>query len=178
MRKTVGVVICLVLGFAAAVCAEDAGQGAFWNKLQGKVQGVTPAVGSTVTTAVGGVRAAREDAAENLYWKGREADVVVTAEELDAFNAALNLAMEGQSEASLKGFEAFLNEYPESTLRNDAMAAADMLRSVLNPAPAPTEPTVAPPPAAEQPAAHSRDGRREQAMAPPTNRPWAGPFLY
>jgi len=93
-------------------------------------------------TAVGGVRGAAEDANDSLYWKGKENQVQVPEEELDMFNSALDMAVEGKNAEAMKRFEEFLAKYPESTLKKDASDALANIKSA--PAPAAAAPAAAP----------------------------------
>jgi hypothetical protein len=136
----------------------------FWEQLRNKLQGVTPQKKNTATTAVGGVRGAKDQTAENLYWKGEEKALVVSEEELSSFNNASLAAMEGRNEVALSQFQQFLSSYPQSALKPDALAAIAQLQpAAAAKAPAATKPEsdaapatpaeAAPAPAAEPKAA-------------------------
>ncbi len=112
MKKVLMVFLAVL--FIASVCgaAEKSG---WWTNLKGKVDKMT-APKSQTTTAVGGVRGAKEES-ETVYWKGKEK---VSKEELDAFGRALSLALEGKVKEAEKGFKSFLDKYPKSALAEDA----------------------------------------------------------
>ncbi len=87
---------------------------------------LAPPKDTTATTAVGGVRGAKDEGAESLYWKGKE--VEVKKEELESFNSALDLAIKGDKAESIKRFEEFLKKYPASTLAKDARESLKVLK--------------------------------------------------
>ncbi|MGA1823206.1 MAG: hypothetical protein ACMUIP_00990 [bacterium] len=100
----------------------------FWNKIKTKIQTITPRREKEVSTVVGGVRGAKDDSANTLYWKGEETKAVTVGEdELEKFTAALESATAGNVDESKKLFEEFLALYPKSTLREDALAAINEL---------------------------------------------------
>ncbi|MGA1868042.1 MAG: hypothetical protein ACMUJM_05775 [bacterium] len=124
------VIICVSVacGFVSASYAEEKQEKtSFWKKIEAKLQSITPDRNKGVTTAVGGVRGSKDDSASTLYWKGEESAMTVHMEELEKFTAALELATEGKIDESKKLFEEFLTLYPQSLLREDALAALDEL---------------------------------------------------
>lgn len=128
------------LGVALAE-EKKAEQPGFWQKMKTKVQGFAPDKSKKVTTAVGGVRGAKDDSANTLYWKGESKDAAVGAEELEKFNIALQLAIDGKNEESKKQFEEFMAKYPKSTLKEDAAKAIEEIKKTeAKAAPAPEEP--------------------------------------
>lgn len=88
---------------------------------------VTPAKKAASTAAVGGVRGAKNDGASDLYWKGKAEPIEVNDEELKAFNLALQSAVIGEKDESLRLFQDFLAAYPESPLKEDVTAAIAQL---------------------------------------------------
>ncbi len=123
-------ITCLALFMVVAVSyAEEKGEGGFWSKLKSKIETITPKKKSAATTAVGGVRGAPADSADALYWKGKEIDGEVAADELDKFKSALEYAINGNTGESLKTFDEFLARYPQSPLREDAMKAVKNLKA-------------------------------------------------
>ena len=108
--------------------AGEKDESGFWSKIKSKVESITPKKKTTVTTAVGGVRGARDDSAKVVYWKGKEIDEQIAPDELDKFKSALEYAIEGNTEESLKHFDEFLAQYPKSPLREDAVKAVKKLR--------------------------------------------------
>ena len=123
------IILLIVMSLMAPVTVLAAGGGSsFWSSLKSRIQGITPKKQANVTTAVGGVRGALSDEAADVYWKGKDVNEVDEVE-LQKFNDALNLAVQGEEKDSLKAFEAFLIDYPDSTLRPDALEAVETLKS-------------------------------------------------
>lgn len=121
---------CMVIVFAASA-PFAAGKGkevGFWDKLKNKVETLTPRKTTETTTAVGGVRGAK-DMTQALHWKGEETEIKVQEVELKKFNLALEQALEGNVQESLKRFEDFLAQYPESPLYEDAEKAIRELKA-------------------------------------------------
>ncbi len=139
------IILLIVMFLMAPSAAFAAGGGSFWSNLKSRIMGITPKKKATVTTAVGGVRGALSDEAEDVYWKGKEINEVDEME-LQKFNEALDMAVKGDEANSLKAFEEFLNEYPDSSLRGDALEAVTALKSGAEEVPA-TETEEAPAPA-------------------------------
>lgn len=136
----------IVILVASTVSYAEQGQknDNFWSKLKTRVDKITPAKKSTYTTAVGGVRGAKNDESADIYWKGRGHRSEVSAEELKQFNKGLSSRSEGKNEQAIKDFEAFLASYPQSSLRVDSLQAIDAIKGeqagaapVLQPAPLP-----------------------------------------
>lgn len=126
MKRALILLIALSL-FLPASSALAAGKGSFWSSLRSRIRGITPKKQAAVTTAVGGVRGALSDEANGVYWKGKDI-MEVNEEELQKFNSALLMADDGDTEGSIKAFETFLKEYPDSSLRIDALDAISTLR--------------------------------------------------
>ncbi len=122
------IILLIVLSLMAPSAVLAAKGGSFWSSLKSRIMGITPKKQATVTTAVGGVRGALSDEAEDVYWKGKEINEVDEAE-LMKFNEALDMAVKGDEANSLKAFESFLDEYPNSSLRSDALDAVSALKS-------------------------------------------------
>ena len=118
----------VVLAASAPFAAEKDKEYSFWSKLRNKIETLAPKKETEVTTAVGGVRGAK-DMSQALYWKGEESEVPVQEVELEQFNIALKQALDGNVKESLNRFENFLVQYPESPLREDAENAVSELKS-------------------------------------------------
>jgi hypothetical protein len=156
-RYIVAIVMALII--ALPVCSEAAGKkkskARYWGNLRGKIHGITPRKKTRVTTAVGGVRGAKDESADSVYWKGRE-HAEIDEEELLKFTAAVDFAMNGENEKAMKELEEFLSAYPDSPLRVDALEALATLKE---------EPAVEAEPAAETESAD------EAATAAPAEEP-------
>lgn len=124
MKKILLLLVVLVFA-ATAAYAEDGAEKelSLWEVIRAKIEKVTPQKKPAVTTAVGGVRGARSEAASDLYWKGEETGSAVSEQELDKFAAALHEAEGGNLVQARKLFEEFVTEYPESELSGDALLA-------------------------------------------------------
>jgi TolA-binding protein len=125
------ITVCLVSFMVLSISYAEEGkdQEGFWSKLRSKIESITPKKKSTVTTAVGGVRGAQDESAKVLYWKGKEIDEEISADELDKFKSALECAMNGNADESLKMFDEFIAQYPQSPLREDAVKAVESLKA-------------------------------------------------
>ena len=123
MKKTIGMLIACIF-FAVVVHAEEPKKEAssLWEKIRNKIEKITPKQKPTVTTAVGGVRGAKTNDHE-LYWKGEEKPLTISAEEIELFSSALQLAESGAGPEATEAFQGFLNEFPQSVLAADAKSA-------------------------------------------------------
>lgn len=135
-----------LLCLATAVYADQGGKkDAFWDKLQNKLEKLTPAKKAAATTAVGGVRGAKNDDAADIYWKGKDKAVEMSEDEMQKFNLAVDAKLKGENDLALKHFEEFLDQYPQSSFRVEGLQAAEKIRMEIAAAKAPK---VAPPPVA------------------------------
>ncbi len=126
MKKII--MICMVLVFVFTFAhAEEAKKKerdvSIWEMIRTKIEEITPQKKPTVTTAVGGVRGAKNEAGEDLYWKGEEVNPKVSEQELAKFVEALKTAEAGELDAARLLFEGFVVEFPESELKPDAFLA-------------------------------------------------------
>lgn len=127
--KTKLTVVAVLFSMAAVAHAEPvAKKEPFWDKLQNKLEKLTPAKKAAATTAVGGVRGAKNDDAADIYWKGKEKTVEINEEELQKFNLSVEAKSKGDNELALKHFEEFLAQYPQSPLRVEGLQAAEKIR--------------------------------------------------
>jgi hypothetical protein len=143
MWKKVFIIFVIIIMSVSLAFAAPRGKrskrSSFWGGIKSKLHSVTPKKRTSVTTAVGGVRGAKEDVGI-LYWKEKEGPIEVEFEELDLFNEALDLAVDGEDEASIEAFNKFLEEYPDSPLRQDALGAIRNLeQAAIEPAEAEAE---------------------------------------
>lgn len=116
-----GVLMILPLSLHAA-------EGDYWQQLKGRLTQISPQKKGNATTAVGGVRGSKDQAADTLYWKDEAKKVQVTEEEYNRFSAAYQSVVDGNKEAALTGFQAFVNDYPQSPLKEEALVAIATLQ--------------------------------------------------
>lgn len=128
MNKSMVVFCGMMLAASVVHGAEKDG---FWDKMQNRLEKVTPAKKTTATTAVGGVRGAKNDDAADIYWKGKDKPVEAPEEELQKFNSGVEAKLRGESELALRQFEEFIALYPNSSLRLDSMQAAERIRNEI-----------------------------------------------
>ena len=129
MKKSLLLSMIIFLTFSISYAEQEADAG-FWSKLKKKIESIVPKKESTATTAVGGVRGAKNESAEALYWKGKEIDENVGEDELNKFKTALEYAFNGNEKDSLREFNEFLTQYPNSPLKEDAIQAMENLKTV------------------------------------------------
>lgn len=121
----------IVLSFAlilAATVAHGEQKDGFWDKLQNKLEKVTPTKKASSTTAVGGVRGAKNDDAADIYWKGKDKTSELCEEELQKFNLAIESKIKGDNDLALKQFEEFNSVYPQSSLRVEGFQAVEKIK--------------------------------------------------
>jgi TolA-binding protein len=131
MKKTLGLLIATLFLAVIVQAAEPAKEevSSVWEKIRNKIEKITPKQKPSVTTAVGGVRGARNDSHE-LYWKGEEKPLAISSEEIDRFSSALQLAESGAGSEATTSFQDFLEKYPDSLLVDDAKNALVELAKV------------------------------------------------
>jgi TolA-binding protein len=79
--------------------------------------------------AAASVRGAKQEGdAKKVYWKGRQGAGAVTAEELEAFKAAVALAREGKADEAKVSLEAFMSKFAASPLKEDAQKTLALLK--------------------------------------------------
>ena len=124
MKKIMMVLIVLVFS-ASMLQAEEqvAPELSFWEKIRARIEKVTPQKKPAVTTAVGGVRGAKSDGGNDLYWKGEAVSPSVSEQELEKFKEALTMAELGDLVQARALFEKFVIEYQDSVLKEDALLA-------------------------------------------------------
>jgi TolA-binding protein len=146
MKKTFGMLIaCLCLAVTVQAQEPEKEAVSVWEMIRSKIEKITPKQKPTVTTAVGGVRGAKTEGQE-LYWKGEEAPLAISAEEIEQFSAALQLAESGATAEATTSFQNFVATYPDSPLLEEANNALLELAKAPAPAPASNEPGQAPQP--------------------------------
>jgi TolA-binding protein len=122
MKKMIILLLGLLLTSNALADEERKADEGLLDTLRKKIEMLMPKKKLQTTTAVGGVRGSKADA-NDLYWKGEEAEEGIDADELAAFDEALSLAEAGEMAAAEKGLKAFVKSYPSSQLREDAEQA-------------------------------------------------------
>lgn len=131
MKKRAMIVCSLLLAATMAHGEQTDKKDAFWEKLANKLEKLTPVKKSSTTTAVGGVRGAKNDDSTDIYWKGKEKPVEMAEEELQKFNSAVECRMKGDNEQALKQFEEFLATYPESAFKVEGLQAVEKLKQEI-----------------------------------------------
>lgn len=124
--------ILILIAVAVLIPVLAAADG-YFDKMRKKMDGITPKKERSLTTAVGGVRGAKNAAVENLYWKGEVKQLEVDAAEYAAFNEALSDAEQGDLTAAQEKFSAFLENYPESSLKGDVTVALEEIAALQQP---------------------------------------------
>ncbi len=166
--------IMFVAGLLCMTTAVYAGQGpkkdSFWDKLQNKFEKLVPAKKGATTTAVGGVRGAKNDDAADIYWKGKDKTVEMSDEEHQKFNLAVESKLKGDNELALKHFEEFLVLYPQSNFRVEGLQAAEKIRTEIAATKAPARVE-----GAQQPAARTEPASQPAAAVEPVQQPAAVP---
>jgi hypothetical protein len=121
--------VAVLLSMSTAVYADPVPKkDPFWDKLQNKFEKLVPAKKGATTTAVGGVRGAKNDGAADIYWKGKDKAVEMSDEEHQKFNLGVEAKLKGDNQLALKHFEEFLAQYPQSNFRVEGLQAAEKLR--------------------------------------------------
>lgn len=127
-------VMVLFLGIVFVASFSNAGGGSdryemtFWEALGKKIAQATSNTGSGGTRIVGGVKATKNRAIEDLYWKDEEVGDI-PGYEIDEFRTALDLVDQGKMRRAREVFEKFIEIYPDSRLVEDARRALERLHS-------------------------------------------------
>lgn len=153
MKRLLAALLCLL--FSAAIAnGEQAGKkDAFWDKLQNQLVKVAPVKKQASQGIPGGVRGAKNDEANDVYWKGKDKTVDMADDELQKFSAAVATKIKGDNEQALKLFEEFLAMYPQSSFRVEGMQAAEKIRLEIAATKAPAaQPAIAETPQSGTPA--------------------------
>ncbi|MBU0728894.1 MAG: hypothetical protein KKE17_02150, partial [Proteobacteria bacterium] len=131
MKKIIAILMVLLLSVSLSFAGESHKKGAssFWGKLRRMIESVTPKKQLAVTTAVGGVRGAKNQAEGNLYWKGEETEKEISEDELVSFTNAVQTASEGDTNKAMNMFDEFIATYPESSFIEEAKEAREMLKA-------------------------------------------------
>ena len=130
MKKTViALLIAILLGVPAQATDKQKEKEDFWKKMLIKLGQIVPKKKLVVKTSIAGIRGVRYEDGASLYWKDEEKIIVVNEEELGAFKAAINRAMEGEIDQARKMLKEFDATYPESPLRIDVKKAIGELNA-------------------------------------------------
>ena len=131
MRKLINLLLLACMALASpTLYAEGKSEGSpsFWETLRAKIEQMAPQKKVTATTAVGGVRGAKMATAD-VYWKGEKVAQAVDADELEAFQKAMELATAGELVKAQEAFAEFVTKNPDSPLRKDADLALAQLQA-------------------------------------------------
>lgn len=149
--KLICMILTLLLSAATVFGGQVKKEDAFWTATQNKVQKLklTSRKSNTGAATVAGVKGAKNDRTD-IYWKGKEKKIVISEDELQKFNVAMELQSSGEKAKALKQFEVFLQEFPKSPLHADGTQAVQILKEELaaSVSPVPTAGTPALPPVA------------------------------
>lgn len=126
MQKRVWVT--LLLAVLTLPLSLQAAEGDYWQQLKERLAQIAPQKKGSATTAVGGVRGSKDQAADSLYWKDEAVKVQIPEEEYARFAAAQQSAVDGKKEPAMTGFQSFVNDYPQSALKAEALAAIEVLQ--------------------------------------------------
>ncbi|OVE76128.1 hypothetical protein BVX98_06520 [bacterium F11] len=83
--------------------------------------------------SVGAVRGNKKPDSPPLYWKGKKSKGPVDLPEIEEFNDALELAINGEKILAIEKLEQFIANNPKSSLRDDATHTVVMLRKAESP---------------------------------------------
>ena len=131
-KKLISLAVVLILCCATMVLAQEKSDSTLmaWIKsIQQKIDQIVPKKSLALTTGVAGTRGAKEEGAAKLYWKGKKGDEAVTVEELKTFKSGVDLASQGDKEASVKALDDFMKQYPDSALVPDAKKTMDLVNA-------------------------------------------------
>ena len=131
MKKKIMLVCGMMLAATLAHGEQVVKKDAFWDSLSKKLEKLTPSKKGATTTAVGGVRGAKNDEATDIYWKGKDKSADMAQDELLKFNTAVESKMKGDNEQALKQFEEFLVLYPQSAFRVEGLQAVEKIKQEI-----------------------------------------------
>lgn len=123
--KTLALLFALCLLWGDTTFGEEQN---IWGKMKNRLETLAPQKKMATTTAVGGVRGAKEQTSDSLYWKNESKKEAIDEVEYTRFNEAYQAATSGQTEDAAARFEAFLKDFPQSTLKPEAEEALAALR--------------------------------------------------
>lgn len=123
-RLLSALIACCLVTTGVAVAAESG----VWGQMKNKLEKITPQKKMASTTAVGGVRAAKDQSGETLYWKDEDISAHISEAELTAFKDAYQTVEAGKKDEASTKFSDFVKAYPQSPLRADAEAAIKALQ--------------------------------------------------
>jgi len=131
MKRIVMFILVFMLGLGVAVAQDqkEAGLAAWLKDLQRKIQQIMPRRSLPMETAIAGIRGVRQEQKATLYWKGKKEEEAVSEGELAKFKGAVDLAVRGERQATIKEMEAFMREFPDSPFIPDAKKTLDLVRA-------------------------------------------------
>ncbi len=104
--------------------------GNLWARLRATMpRSAPPAPAATVPAGLRGTEATESDL--KPYWRGDRENDPAFRTEREALERAQGLAETGKYAEALRGFEMFLQQYPQSTLAPNAMFGAALARAAL-----------------------------------------------
>lgn len=137
MKRMTASLLCLLCAATVAHGEQVGNKDGFWDKLQNQLGKVTPVRKQATQGIPGGVRGAKNDEVNDIYWKGKDKVVDMTDEEMQKFTLAVDTKLKGDNEQALKLFEEFLVTYPQSSFRVEGLQAAEKIRLEIAAAKAP-----------------------------------------
>jgi hypothetical protein len=136
VNKKIILALILVLGLGPVAALAEEGKKkdgisiSEWLKgLQNRIAQIVPRKTITMSTAVAGIRGAKEDSTTRLYWKGKKSEEAVAEEELALFKEGIELVAKGDRSMAIKELETFMATYPLSSLIPDAKKALDLVNA-------------------------------------------------
>ena len=133
MKQTTIIFFTLIFSAMTVFGADAKKEDTFWVTTQSKVQKLklTSKKSNPAAATIAGVKGAKNDRTD-IYWKGKEKKVEISEDELQKFIISMELQSCGEKAKSLKQFEAFILEFPESPLHEEGMKAVQILKNELN----------------------------------------------
>ena len=92
--------------------AEENGQEDYWIKLKRNIESI---------------KQGQDDPTRESFWKGEKLKQKIGVDELDMFNVALDYAISGNNDESIKAFYELTTKFSNSLLRDDAIRAMNKL---------------------------------------------------
>jgi len=135
LRTFIAALLAATLSTAHAQTSDTAAAvkdllGNLWGRLRASMpRSAPPAQAASVTAGLRGAEATESEL--KPYWRGDREDDPAFRAEREALDRAQGLAEAGNYAEALRGFEAFLQLYPRSTLAPNALFGASLARAAL-----------------------------------------------